>query len=290
MLGAVTLREAPEGRSRTWRRPVPGAAAATGDNGRVSPIAPFSLIDSGPRRVIVLGSTGSVGTQALDGHRGPSRPVRGGRARRRRVTSRPARPSGGRPPRRPASPSRDREIPDGIARRTGVHRSGLGRRSGDRHSRRRRAQRHHRLDRAGARPWLRWPPGRTLALANKESLVAGGSLVTDAAEPGQIVPVDSEHSALAQCLRGGDRDEVARLVITASGGPFRGRTAAQLEGVTARRRARPPDLGHGAGGHDQLGDPGQQGAGGDRGAPAVRPLLRPRSTSWSTRSRSSTRW
>jgi 1-deoxy-D-xylulose-5-phosphate reductoisomerase len=74
--------------------------------------------------------------------------------------------------------------------------------------------------------------GTTLALANKESLVAGGSLVTAAAEPGQIVPVDSEHSAIAQCLRGGDPDEVARLVITASGGPFRGWTAAQLEGVT----------------------------------------------------------
>ena len=75
--------------------------------------------------------------------------------------------------------------------------------------------------------------GRTLALANKESLVAGGSLVVDAAAPGQIVPVDSEHSALAQCLRGGSAGEVARLVVTASGGPFRGRTAAQMADVTA---------------------------------------------------------
>lgn len=74
--------------------------------------------------------------------------------------------------------------------------------------------------------------GRTLALANKESLVAGGSLVTSAARPGQIVPVDSEHSALAQCLRGGSPDEVAKLVVTASGGPFRGRTRAQLDGIT----------------------------------------------------------
>jgi len=75
--------------------------------------------------------------------------------------------------------------------------------------------------------------GRTLALANKESLVAGGSLVTSAAAPGQIVPVDSEHSALAQCLRGGAAGEVARLVVTASGGPFRGRTADQMADVTA---------------------------------------------------------
>jgi 1-deoxy-D-xylulose-5-phosphate reductoisomerase len=74
--------------------------------------------------------------------------------------------------------------------------------------------------------------GRTLALANKESLICGGSLVTGRAAPGQIVPVDSEHSTLAQCLRGGTRDEIGRLVLTASGGPFRGWTRDQLAGVT----------------------------------------------------------
>ncbi|HEU5470329.1 MAG TPA: 1-deoxy-D-xylulose-5-phosphate reductoisomerase [Actinophytocola sp.] len=74
--------------------------------------------------------------------------------------------------------------------------------------------------------------GATLALANKESLIAGGPLVLRAARPGQIVAVDSEHSAIAQCLRGGAAGEVARLVITASGGPFRGRRAADLAGVT----------------------------------------------------------
>ncbi|WP_433630943.1 1-deoxy-D-xylulose-5-phosphate reductoisomerase [Nocardia sp. CA-120079] len=73
--------------------------------------------------------------------------------------------------------------------------------------------------------------GTRLALANKESLVAGGSLVTRAAAPGQIVPVDSEHSALAQCLRGGRAEEVDRLVLTASGGPFRGWTTEMLESV-----------------------------------------------------------
>jgi 1-deoxy-D-xylulose-5-phosphate reductoisomerase len=67
--------------------------------------------------------------------------------------------------------------------------------------------------------------GRTLALANKESLVVGGPLVQAAiVRPDQIVPVDSEHSALAQCLRGGRAQEVRRLVLTASGGPFRGRS------------------------------------------------------------------
>jgi 1-deoxy-D-xylulose-5-phosphate reductoisomerase len=74
--------------------------------------------------------------------------------------------------------------------------------------------------------------GRILALANKESLIIGGELVTSLAAPGQIVPVDSEHSALAQCLRGGSAGEVRRLVVTASGGPFRGKTRAQLNEVT----------------------------------------------------------
>jgi 1-deoxy-D-xylulose-5-phosphate reductoisomerase len=75
--------------------------------------------------------------------------------------------------------------------------------------------------------------GRTLALANKESLVAGGPLVRAAVtRPGQIVPVDSEHSALAQCLRGGSRAEVKRLVLTASGGAFRDRRRTDLANVT----------------------------------------------------------
>ena len=74
--------------------------------------------------------------------------------------------------------------------------------------------------------------GNTLALANKESLIVGGPLVKALAQPGQIVPVDSEHSALAQCLRGGRAEEVRRLVITASGGPFRGMPRARLRDVT----------------------------------------------------------
>ena len=77
--------------------------------------------------------------------------------------------------------------------------------------------------------------GTVVALANKESLVAGGRLVLDAAAPGQLVPVDSEHSALAQCLRSGSAAEVARLVLTASGGPFRGHKRADLVDVTPER-------------------------------------------------------
>lgn len=74
--------------------------------------------------------------------------------------------------------------------------------------------------------------GRVLALANKESFIAGGPLVKSRAKPGQIVPVDSEHSAIAQCLRAGASNEVRRLVLTASGGPFRGKQRADLGDVT----------------------------------------------------------
>lgn len=76
--------------------------------------------------------------------------------------------------------------------------------------------------------------GATLALANKESLIVGGSLVKAAARDGQIVPVDSEHSAIAQCLRSGTAGEVEKLVLTASGGPFRGRSRDALHEVTPR--------------------------------------------------------
>ena len=89
---------------------------------------------------------------------------------------------------------------------------------------------------AGLEPTLAALEGDALlALANKESLIIGGPLVRAAAAPGQIIPVDSEHSAIAQCLRGGDAEEVRRLVLTASGGPFRGWTRAQLADVTAEQ-------------------------------------------------------
>jgi len=74
--------------------------------------------------------------------------------------------------------------------------------------------------------------GATLALANKESLIVGGALVKAAAREGQIVPVDSEHSAIAQCLRSGTAAEVDRLILTASGGPFRGKTREELHDVS----------------------------------------------------------
>ena len=77
--------------------------------------------------------------------------------------------------------------------------------------------------------------GKTIALANKEVLVMAGAIVTDAARRRgvPILPVDSEHNAIHQCLHGRSAAEVKRIVLTASGGPFRGRSAADLAGVTA---------------------------------------------------------
>ena len=78
--------------------------------------------------------------------------------------------------------------------------------------------------------------GKTLALANKESLVVGGELIMDLVkgEPDRLVPVDSEHSALAQCLRGERREDLRRVIVTASGGPFRGWTRDELAKASVR--------------------------------------------------------
>jgi 1-deoxy-D-xylulose-5-phosphate reductoisomerase len=87
---------------------------------------------------------------------------------------------------------------------------------------------------AGLEPTLRaLKAGSRVALANKESLVCGGELVLRAVEEGggELIPVDSEHSAIHQCLRGGRSQEVERLILTASGGPFRGLSAAEIQRV-----------------------------------------------------------
>jgi 1-deoxy-D-xylulose-5-phosphate reductoisomerase len=100
----------------------------------------------------------------------------------------------------------------------------------------------------GLRPTLAaLEAGNTLALANKESLIIGGPLVKrilarSAKGPGQIVPVDSEHSAIAQSLRAGRTDEVRRLVVTASGGPFRGMSREQLAEVTPAQALKHPNF------------------------------------------------
>ena len=102
---------------------------------------------------------------------------------------------------------------------------------------------------AGLRPTLAAIAcGKDIALANKETLVAAGSIVMQAvAEKGvSLTPVDSEHSAIFQCLRGGRANEVKRLVITASGGPFRGRKRSELEHVTLAQCLKHPNWSMGA--------------------------------------------
>ena len=165
------------------------------------------------RRVLILGSTGSIGTQALD--------VIRANPDRFEVVG--------------LSAGRDRDGVNAQAAEFGVEHVALG------------ADESEQLVRSveadvvlngitgsvGLGPTLAaLECGRTLALANKESLIVGGELVTSLARPGQIVPVDSEHSAIAQALRAGDKGEVRRLVVTASGGPFRGRSRAELRDVT----------------------------------------------------------
>ena len=165
------------------------------------------------RDIIVLGSTGSIGVQALE--------VIAANPERFRVVGLAA--------------GRNRELVEAQARAHSVEHVALGAE----------AAAHLVRDVAcdvvlngitgsvGLAPTLAaLQAGRILALANKESLIVGGSLVTSLAAPGQIVPVDSEHSAIAQALLAGEHHEVRRLVLTASGGPFRGRSRASLAGVT----------------------------------------------------------
>ncbi|AXG13741.1 1-deoxy-D-xylulose-5-phosphate reductoisomerase [Intrasporangium calvum] len=217
-----------------------------------------------PRRVILLGSTGSIGTQAIDlvqrnrdrfeivglsagsnvqllaeqavalrvpvvAAAGATTDVLAAEIRRAADRTEPGTPPGGGTPGSPAA--YDPELLTGpgasaalAARRADVVVNGI-------------------TGAIGLEPTLAaLRAGTTLALANKESLIIGGPLVKALAAPGQIVPVDSEHSAIAQCLRGGRPEEVRRLVVTASGGPFRGRTRAELADVTPEQALAHPNF------------------------------------------------
>jgi 1-deoxy-D-xylulose-5-phosphate reductoisomerase len=161
------------------------------------------------RRVLILGSTGSIGTQALDVVRAnPGRFLAAGT---------------------------NRDAVDAQAAEFGVEHVALGAVEAEQLVRDVEADvvLNGITGSVGLGPTLAaLKAGRVLALANKESLIVGGELVTALAEPGQIVPVDSEHSAIAQALRSGTHAEIRRLVLTASGGPFRGRTRGDLSDVT----------------------------------------------------------
>jgi 1-deoxy-D-xylulose-5-phosphate reductoisomerase len=167
----------------------------------------------GRRDVVVLGSTGSIGTQALE--------VVAAHPDRFRVVALTA--GGSRPDLFAEQVARFAPAFSGLGEESSVAAASLG------------------CDvvlnavtgAVGLRPTIAaLEAGNVLALANKESLIIGGEVVTRLAGESQIVPVDSEHSALAQCLRAGRSDEVRRLVLTASGGPFRGRRLDDLHDVT----------------------------------------------------------
>jgi 1-deoxy-D-xylulose-5-phosphate reductoisomerase len=174
-----------------------------------------------PRDVVVLGSTGSIGTQALDLVRA--------NPDRFRVVGLTA--GGSNPELFERQVAEFRPAFSGLGEDASVEAAGM---AAD-------VVLNGITGAVGLRPTLAaLDAGNTLALANKESLIMGGPLVLDRAKPGQIVPVDSEHSALAQCLRGGTPGEVRRLVLTASGGPFRGRSRAELETVTVEQALNHP--------------------------------------------------
>jgi 1-deoxy-D-xylulose-5-phosphate reductoisomerase len=191
----------------------------------------------GPRRVALLGATGSIGTQALDvlrAHPGRFEVVALAAGTDAEALAAAARELGVRQlalasPAAAAALRRllpDADVREGVAGVADLARlpvdlvvNGI---TGAR----------------GLEPTLAaLDAGTPVALANKESLIVGGDLVVAAADRAggrerMLIPVDSEHSAIAQCLRGGRRDEVARLVLTASGGPFRGSNREALAGVT----------------------------------------------------------
>jgi len=168
------------------------------------------------RRVIILGSTGSIGTQALEViHRHPSRFDVVGLAA-----------------------GQNRQLAFEQADRLGLSHDRVVFGAGDAvsliHSVECDVVLNGITGSVGLLPTLAaLESGATLALANKESLIVGGDVVLGAkVRPDQIVPVDSEHSALAQSLMAGTHDEVATLILTASGGPLRGRSPESLASVT----------------------------------------------------------
>jgi 1-deoxy-D-xylulose-5-phosphate reductoisomerase len=174
---------------------------------------------SGTTNVVLLGSTGSIGTQALDviaSHRDRYRVVALAAGRNKELLSQQASEFGVAPDRAHLGV----DTPDALAELAAVPEADVVLNAV--------------VGFAGLPATLSaLEHGKRLALANKESLIAGGPVVAKVRGAGsEIVPVDSEHSAVYQALRAGAADEVHRIVLTASGGPFRGKSRAELERVT----------------------------------------------------------
>jgi 1-deoxy-D-xylulose-5-phosphate reductoisomerase len=199
-----------------------------------------------PTRVVVLGSTGSVGRSALDviGHDGQSRLQAWGLGARGSVASLVAQAREFRPRfaglSDPAAAAEARALLQGTGVEVLDGPDGLEAMA-----------RHPETDRvlsavvgaAGLRgTWAAVEAGKVVALANKETLVVAGPLVTELARRrgATILPVDSEHSAIFQCLQAGKSSEVRRVVLTSSGGPFRGKSRRDLGRVTSEQALRHP--------------------------------------------------
>ena len=230
-------------------------------------------------RLLILGSTGSIGTQALDVvARAPEAFELVGLVRR--ALARGAGRAGARARRRRIALA----DPDAAARAAEAWTDGevLAGARGARAARRRVRAPTSCSTRSSARAGLgptivALTEGIDVALANKESLVVGGELVMRARRGDRRADHPGRLRALGAAPADRGRARPARSTgstLTASGGPFRGRTRAELEGVTRRAGARAPDLGDGRQDHDRLGDADEQGPRGDRGAPPVRHAVR----------------
>jgi hypothetical protein len=114
--------------------------------------------------------------------------------------------------------------------------------------------------------------GIDVAVANKELIVAAGALLVESAQRSgaKLLPVDSEHSAIFQCLVGEERESIAAIVLTASGGPFWRTSREAMEHADVEGRARASNVADGNEKHDRFGDDDEQGSGSHRGKPALR--------------------
>ena len=134
--------------------------------------------------------------------------------------------------------------------------------------------------------------GKRVGLANKEVLVSGGKLVMDAvrASGAELIPVDSEHNGAHQCLRAGNRGEVTKLILTASGGPFRTTPVEQFASSDTGRRFEASNMEDGESHHHRFGHADEQGLRGDRGLLAVRFRTRRKWRWWFIRNLRCTPW
>ena len=230
--------------------------------------------DARPRRISVLGATGSIGESTLDLDRPRSIGLSGRRADRRpqcRSSRRTRHSAPGRARRHRRSCAPTPTLRDALAG-TGIE-VGAGEEALlEAASRPADWVMAAIVGAAGLKPTLEAVrQGSLTALANKECLVSAGDIFMAevARAKTTLLPVDSEHSAAMQVMAGRRAERIERVCLTASGGPFRCWSLDQMRAARARAGAQPSQLVDGAEGHDQFGDADEQGARADRGASSV---------------------